>query len=79
VREMHPGIVVKPGDYEALAKAILYLRNNPRLGDSGRKYVENNLSIEKIGKGMIAVFNTVLKRRQGNVFWRIITFRGTLL
>jgi glycosyltransferase involved in cell wall biosynthesis len=51
VKETKSGIVVKPGDYEAIAKAILYLKNNPNLakelGDSGRCYIESNLSIEK--------------------------------
>jgi len=60
VKETKSGIVVKPGDYEAIAKAILYLKNNPdlakELGDSGRHYIESNLSIEKIGKEIIAVF-----------------------
>jgi glycosyltransferase involved in cell wall biosynthesis len=61
VKETKSGVVVKPGDYEAIAKAILYLKNNPdlakELGDSGRCYVESNLSIEKIGREIIAVFN----------------------
>ena len=60
VEDAKSGIVVKPGDYEALAKAILYLRENrsiaERLGDSGRRYVENNLSIEKIGLKMKKLF-----------------------
>jgi len=57
--------VVEPGDYEALAKAILYLRENrsiaEKLGASGRRYVENNLSIEKVGLKMRTVFNHVLR------------------
>ena len=60
MKENQSGIVVKPGDYEALAKAILYLRENrsiaERLGASGRRYVENNLSIEKIGLKMKKLF-----------------------
>jgi len=64
VSETNSGIVVKPGDYEALAKAVLYLRENrdvaEKLGASGRRYVENNLSIEKIGLKMKTVFNHVL-------------------
>ncbi|MHA1833648.1 MAG: glycosyltransferase, partial [Candidatus Baldrarchaeia archaeon] len=60
VSETESGVVVKPGDYEALAKAILYLRENrsiaERLGASGRRYVENNLSIEKIGLKMKRIF-----------------------
>jgi len=65
VRETGSGVVVKPGDYEALAKAVLYLKNNSglarKLGDSGRRYVMENLSIEKIGKEMMVVFNKVLR------------------
>ena len=65
VSETESGIVVKPGDYEALAKAILYLRENrdvaEKFGSSGSQYVENNLSIEKIGLKMMTVFNQVLR------------------
>jgi len=65
IKGTRSGVVVKPGDYEALAKAVLYLKNNSdlvrELGDSGRRYVEDNLSIEKIGKEMMAVFSKVLR------------------
>jgi len=41
------------------------LKNNPgfakKLGDSGRRYIESNLSIERIGKEMIAIFNKALR------------------
>jgi len=57
--------VVKPGDYEALARAVLYLKNNPgfakKLGDSRRRYIESNLSIERIGKEMMVISNKFLK------------------
>jgi len=63
VSETKSGIVVKPGGYEALAKAILYLRENQdvaeKLGASGRRYVENNLSVEKIGLKMKKLFATL--------------------
>ena len=63
VSETESGIVVKPGDYEALAKAILYLRENhdvaENLGASGRQYVESNLSIEKIGLKMNKLFEAL--------------------
>ena len=53
VSETGSGIVVKPRDYKALAEAVLYLKENraviESLGASGRRYVESNLSIEKIG------------------------------
>ena len=65
VRGTRSGVVVKPGDYEALAKAVLHLKNNSdlarELGNSGRRYVKDNLSIEKIGKEMMAVFNKFLR------------------
>lgn len=65
VSETESGIVVEPGDYEALAKAILYLRENHGVAEKwaeyGRRYVENNLSIEKIGLKMIRSFNHVLR------------------
>lgn len=63
IRDTESGIVVKPGDYEGLAKAILYLKENhvvaEKLGASGRKYVERNLSIDKIGLKMMTVLNYV--------------------
>jgi glycosyltransferase involved in cell wall biosynthesis len=63
VSETNSGIVVKPSDYEDLAKGILYLKKNPdvanRLGKSGRQYVENNLSTEKIGGRMYEVLASV--------------------
>ncbi|RLF88377.1 hypothetical protein DRN46_07150 [Thermococci archaeon] len=66
VSETKSGIVVKPGDYRALAKTILYLKENPeiaeKLGRSGRQYVENNLSIEKIGLKMRKIFETLIQR-----------------
>ena len=63
VSETGSGIVVKPGDYEALAEAVLYLKENravaESLGASGRQYVESNLSIEKIGLKMKNVVSQV--------------------
>jgi len=65
VSETESGVVVKPGDYEDLAKAVLSLRENrdvaKKLGKSGRQYVENNLSIEKIGSKMATIFKRVLE------------------
>jgi colanic acid biosynthesis glycosyl transferase WcaI len=65
VEETKSGIVVKPGDYEAIAEDVLYLKNNSdvakKFGDSGRRYVEDNLSIEKIGLKVEEVFRLVEK------------------
>jgi glycosyltransferase involved in cell wall biosynthesis len=64
VLETKSGIVVKPGDYETLAKSILCLRRNrimaDELGKSGRQHVENNLSIEKIGLKMKGILKSVI-------------------
>jgi len=66
VEETKSGIVVKPGDHEALAKAVLYLRENrelaEELGRNGRRYVEDKLSIEKIGLQMMEIFRALLMR-----------------
>ena len=66
VEETKSGIVVKPGDHEALAKAVLYLRENrelaEELGRNGRRYVEDKLSIEKIGLQMKKIFRALLMR-----------------
>jgi len=57
------GIVVRPGDYEALADSILYLRKNPdisrRLGESGKLYVEKNMSTSRIGMRMKALMEVL--------------------
>jgi len=63
VSDTKSGLVVKPGDCEALARSIVYLRENQgvaeKLGASGRRYVENNLSIEKIGMKMRRVLEKI--------------------
>jgi glycosyltransferase involved in cell wall biosynthesis len=66
VSETKSGIVVKPGDYKTLAKSILYLRGNriaaDELGKFGREYVENNLSIDKIGFKMKKLLGALTQR-----------------
>jgi glycosyltransferase involved in cell wall biosynthesis len=68
VKETRSGIVVKPGDYEALAKAVLYLKDNSdlarALGDSGKRYVMENLSIKSIGQEMVNVLQQATKGRK---------------
>jgi glycosyltransferase involved in cell wall biosynthesis len=53
VEETSSGLVIDPGDSEALANAIMKLKQNPSLargmGENGRKYVENEASIEAVG------------------------------
>ena len=63
VEETCSGIIVYPGDYQALAKAVIKLKNNPKLahmlGKNGRACVESEASIEAIGLTMKRVFETV--------------------
>jgi colanic acid biosynthesis glycosyl transferase WcaI len=67
ISETKSGIVVKPGDYETLAKTILYLEKNrtiaKKLGKSGRNYVSTHLSIGWIGSSLMAVFERVVLGR----------------
>jgi len=76
VYETMSGIVVKPGDYEALAKAVLYLKEDRdvagKLGVSGMRYVENNLSIEKTGSKMMAAFGYALRGVNVKLFCRYL-------
>ena len=61
VLDTNSGVAVKPGDYEGLTEQILYLKDNPdiaeELGRNGKKHVEANLSIEKIGYQMKKAFD----------------------
>lgn len=62
--ETRSGIVVEPGDVEGLAEAMLHVYRSREaakcLGEAGRRFVEENLSLDKIGSRMISVFNKVL-------------------
>jgi len=65
VSKTNSGMVVDPGDYVGLSKSIVFLFNNRKvcraMGEAGKKYVENNLSTEKVGVKMEAVFNSLLQ------------------
>lgn len=60
------GIPVKIGDCEGIARAVLFLKDNPeiarQLGENGRRYVEENISIEAIGLEMKTIFNIILNK-----------------
>ncbi|MCR6691287.1 MAG: glycosyltransferase [archaeon YNP-LCB-003-016] len=66
VKETRSGIVMKPGDYEALAKAIIWLKENPKLalemGENGRRYVEKEASIEAIGSKMKQILQALIAK-----------------
>lgn len=64
VVETKSGITIKPGDYKALARAVLYLKNNPRvakqMGSNGKRFVERYASIESIGQKVREILKTLL-------------------
>ena len=63
IKTTNSGIVVKPGDYKALAEAIIWLKKNPKLAwemaENGRKYVEKEMRIEVIGSKMKEIFESI--------------------
>ena len=64
VRSLNVGLVVEPGNPEALAQAILTLYKNrdllKKLGESGYSYVSKFLSIEKIGSRLERIFSSIV-------------------
>jgi glycosyltransferase involved in cell wall biosynthesis len=60
VKETKSGLALSPGDYEALVKAIIFLKRNPdlafKMGESGRKFVERSASIEAVGSSLKLIF-----------------------
>jgi len=68
VKETNSGLAVYPGDYEALAKAVIELKENPKLarmmGENGRKYVETEASIEAVGLKMKEIFETLTQKHR---------------
>ncbi|HUK84844.1 MAG TPA: glycosyltransferase family 4 protein [Candidatus Acidoferrum sp.] len=68
VMETNSGIAINPDDHEALAKAVLELKQNPKIaelmGENGRKYVENEVSIEAIGLKIKEILQISRTRKQ---------------
>jgi len=73
VKETDSGLAVYPGDSEALAKAVMELKENPRLsrmmGENGRKYVKNTASLEAIGLEMKRIFVELTREIQSDDFY----------
>jgi glycosyltransferase involved in cell wall biosynthesis len=66
IEDTKSGVVVESGEYKDLAKSILQLKSNlalsQTLGMNGRKYVEKNASIQKIGLQMKNIFEKILAK-----------------
>jgi glycosyltransferase involved in cell wall biosynthesis len=62
VEETNSGLCVNPGDYKALAKAVMNLRLNEKIartmGINGRKLVEKEDSIQAIGFQMKTILES---------------------
>lgn len=62
IKETKSGLVVSPGDFRSLVESIVFLTKNREnaieMGENGRIYVENNLSLEKIGQELVKTLLT---------------------
>jgi colanic acid biosynthesis glycosyl transferase WcaI len=60
VNQTRSGITIDPGDYDALAQAIMFLKNNPEMrndmGKRGLEYVKKEGSIDAIGYKLQTIF-----------------------
>jgi colanic acid biosynthesis glycosyl transferase WcaI len=65
VSETESGIVVRPGDHKAIAEAVLHLKRNSNLarkmGRNGRKFVQENASIQAIGSQLKRIFERLVR------------------
>ena len=63
VEKTRSGLIVYPGDYQALAEAVLELKRNPQLartmGDNGRAFVESEASINAISIQLEHIFQVL--------------------
>jgi rhamnosyl/mannosyltransferase len=65
VQHEKTGLVVPPANPEALASAILRLKNNPeearRFGAAGRRHLETHFSIDRISKQLLVLYQKLLE------------------
>ena len=68
VKETKSGVVVKPGDHEALARAVMRLSEDREsglaLGSAGRRWVEGNMSYERVGVMLKNAVEQAIARRK---------------
>jgi colanic acid biosynthesis glycosyl transferase WcaI len=67
VEKTKSGLVVSPGDYRALSQAVIALKTNSNLaaemGLNGRKYVESEISINRIGLTLKCIFERIVESK----------------
>lgn len=67
VADGETGLIVPPEDPEALAHAILYVLTHPteaeRMGQAGRKRVEEHFTVERVGREHVELYERVLAAR----------------
>jgi len=76
VEEANCGLFVEPGDPDAMAQAICQLADDPercrRMGQQGRRYLEEHFSREKVAERLVAVLESLkgdpaaVGRREGS-------------
>ena len=64
VENAHAGIFVPPGDADALAAAVLKLKNSPgicrQMGENGRQYVVEHFDRKKLAKELVSVIENMV-------------------
>jgi len=69
IEDTRSGIVVAPGDGRVLADTVLRLNGDTdlarSLGESGRRYVEQNLALERVGSRMREVIAHTIEKKRG--------------
>ena len=69
VRDGVTGLIVPPGDADALADRLVRLRSDPALraamGDVGRARILSDFSVERMVRGMLRVYAEALGRPRG--------------
>ncbi len=69
VKDGHTGILVPPADPKSLAKAIEYLLENKtiayQMGIQGRQRLEEYFTVDKMVKGVEAVYDKLIKEKLG--------------
>lgn len=65
VEKTKSGLVISPGNYKALAQAVINLKSNPdvaaKMGKNGRQFVEYEVSITAIGLILKNIFEVLKK------------------